>query len=61
MKECNVSYGESSLRVKTRTWVEIGLSASMTPVRLIKARLKEKYTKLVRVFMTSRQYLLYTI
>lgn len=62
MKECNVSYGESSLRVRTRTWVEMGLSASMTPVLLINARLKEKYnTKLVSVLMNDTYYLVNTV
>lgn len=40
MKECSVSYGESSLRVSTLSWSDTGLSASITGVRLMKARLQ---------------------
>lgn len=41
MKECKVSYGESSLSVRTRSWEDTGLSASMTGVRLMNAKLQE--------------------
>lgn len=42
MKECNVSYGESSLRVSTLSWEDTGLSASITGVRLMNARLQNR-------------------
>ena len=45
MKECKVSYGESSLSVRTRSWEDTGLSASITGVRLMNAKLKERKRK----------------